>query len=207
MKKAVILAFILIITVCTICFSKTNNIYSADISNKNGVLTLNLRSDYNEKIKVSKENPYNIYFDIENAKLSDRFMANSNDTSVMVQQIGSKVRIYINGGHFKDVKTNMTGHKGNMPMNPNKIVFGLMFLYLIGYLARKAYFDTIELAKDKSTTIHIKTAIDLNEQLYNMDRKSSPVIAAHNMTNTISKQDVYVDFQYAKDRKNIKIAI
>ena len=207
MKKAVILAFILIITVCTICFSKTNNIYSADISNKNGVLTLNLRSDYNEKIKVSKENPYNIYFDIENAKLSDRFMANSNDTSVMVQQIGSKVRIYINGGHFKDVKTNMTGHKGNMPMNPNKIVFGLMFLYLIGYLARKAYFDTIELAKDKSTTIHIKTAIDLNEQLYNMDRKSSPVIAAHNMTNMISKQDVYVDFQYAKDRKNIKIAI
>lgn len=207
MKKAVILAFILIITVCTICFSKTNNIYSADISNKNGVLTLNLRSDYNEKIKVSKENPYNIYFDIENAKLSDRFMANSNDTSVMVQQIGSKVRIYINGGHFKDVKTNMAGHKGNMPMNPNKIVFGLMFLYLIGYLARKAYFDTIELAKDKSTTIHIKTAIDLNEQLYNMDRKSSPVIAAHNMTNTISKQDVYVDFQYAKDRKNIKIAI
>lgn len=207
MKKAVILAFILIITVCTICFSKTNNIYSADISNKNGVLTLNLRSDYNEKIKVSKENPYNIYFDIENAKLSDRFMANSNDTSVMVQQIGSKIRIYINGGHFKDVKTNMTGHKGNMPMNPNKIVFGLMFLYLIGHLARKAYFDTIELAKDKSTTIHIKTAIDLNEQLYNMDRKSSPVIAAHNMTNTISKQDVYVDFQYAKDRKNIKIAI
>ena len=64
MKKAVILAFILIITICTVCFSKTNNIYSADITNKNGVLTLNLKSDYNEKIKVTKENPYNIYFDI-----------------------------------------------------------------------------------------------------------------------------------------------
>ena len=55
MKKAVILAFILIITVCTVCFSKTNNIYSADISNKNGILTLNIKSDYNEKIKVTKE--------------------------------------------------------------------------------------------------------------------------------------------------------
>ena len=207
MKKAVILAFILIITVCTVCFSKTNNIYSADITNKNGVLTLNLKSDYNEKIKVTKENPYNIYFDIENAKLSGRFIANSNDTPVMVQQIGSKARIYLNGGPFKNVETKMVGYKGNMPINPKKTVFGLMILCLVGYLAMKAYFDTIELAKDKSTTIHIKTAIDLNKQLYNMDRKNSPVIAAHNMTDTISKQDVYVDFQYAKDRKNIKIAI
>ena len=65
----------------------------------------------------------------------------------------------------------MVGYKGNMPINPKKTVFGLMILCLVGYLARKAYFDTIELAKDKSTTIHIKTAIDLNKQLYNMDRK------------------------------------
>lgn len=207
MKKAVILAFILIITVCTVCFSKTNNIYSADISNKNGILTLNIKSDYNEKIKVTKENPYNVYFDIENAKLADRFIANSNDTPIMVQQIGSKVRIYLNNANFKNLETNIIGHKGNMPINPTKTVFGLMFLCLVYYLARKTYSDTIELAKDKSTTIHIKTAINLNEQLYNMDRKNSPVIAAHNMTNTIAKQNNYVDFQYAKDRKNIKIAI
>ncbi len=207
MKKALILAFILIISICSVCFSKTNNIYSADAVIKNGNLVLNLKSDYKEKVKIARENSTSVYFDIENAKLADRFMANSNEMPVMVQQIGSKVRIYLHGGNFNEIQTNIMATKGTMPINPNKVVFGSIILCFMIYLARRAYFDTIKLAKDKSTTIHIKTAIDLNKQLYNMDRKKTPVIAAYNMTNTITRQDNYVDFQYAKDRKNIKIAI
>ncbi len=209
MKKAVVLiilsaAFILYFNMS----SYKNLIYGADIINNNGNLTLNIKSDYKEDIEPVRENQKSVYFDIKNAKLSDNFMSESDNMIIVAQEIGSRVRIYLTGEDIENLNASISANRGNTPFNKGKTAAEAVFVLSLLYLVKRSCFDTIKTAKPKITQTPVREAMSLNRQLYDMNKRNIPVIAASNMTNPVNKNpEVYVDFQYAKDRKNIKIAI
>ncbi len=163
---------------------------------------MNIQSEYKSPVK----NINGQYFDIKNAKLSKNFNADYKDKtsslSIVSQQIGSKVRIYVKGNNTENIQTNITSKEGRAPVDLTKSVLLALFLTLV---ALKSYSATIRLASDiEDIKYPMKEARTLNRGLLKV--KKSPEIVLNSMTNTI-KEDVYIDFQYAKDKKNIKIAI
>ena len=207
MKKILVVLSFIILSLYLIFSLKSNIIYGADISAADKSLNINLFSDYEEKVEAIRENNESVYFDVANARLSDDFKINASGFSVMTQQIGSKVRIYVKGGNFENLNTVFKAKTNGMPFGKSKTAANAVIFLFMVYLARKAYSDTIKIAKGKSASDKIKTAVNLNRRLYNMDKKAPVIVSANNMTNVITKKSDIVDFQYAKDKKNIKIAI
>lgn len=208
MKKLAVLLVIICLGIFQTAYSKENNIYEISVkkSPETGVITMQLNSDYMEKTKSVKENNGSVYFDIKNAKLSDNLKTDpKEDISIVAQQIGSKVRIYLKGKDLDEIQAAFASNKAQ-PFDCNKMAIMGIILAFVSFLALRSYSATIRLTTDtRAIKCPMKTAINLNRQLYEFGKRRSPEIVL-NTTNVV-KQDIYVDFQYAKDRKNVKIAI
>ncbi len=209
MKKIITVLTIFIILFINSAQAK-NSIYEIGIVEaKNGDTEVNLLSDYKQNVKVVKENELSSFFDIKNSTLSDNFKTNystSVDTSIVAQQIGSKVRIYLKDNKSDNIKVAFNAKKGELPFDYNKIALSVLFLGFIAFVAKRFYSVTMNLKADElAIKSPMKTAINLNRQLMEFGSNKNYEIVL-NSVNTIKNPKV-ADFNYAKDRKNIKIAI
>lgn len=210
MKKAGVILILMLTVFCqTVVFSKDNTIYEINLkSDKNRDIVLNLKSDFKSEIKPVKENEGSVYFDIKNAKLDKNFKTTYSKTnepfSVVSQQIGSKVRIYLLGEDIDNFHAAFASNKGVNPFEFNKMwIIGLIAAF-VSFVALKSYSATMRLTSDNVKVNNpMKTAMNLNRQLYSIRKKPELVL---NSTNPV-KSGVYVDFNRAKEQKDIKIAI
>lgn len=201
MKKLAICLFIAMTGIFSMVFSKENTINEVKLNSQMGAPVLNISSEYKEKLNFEDN-----YIDIKNAKLSDGFKADYADKtssiSIVAQQIGSNVRIYLKGVDINNIKTQIEANKGNSPIDWPKSTLLALFLT---FVALKSCSATMKLASDiENIKYPVNEAKTLNRGMFKINK--SPEIVLNSMTNTI-KEDVYIDFQYAKDKKNIKIAI
>ena len=94
-------------------FSNNNFIYSINVTrdeNLSDNVKLEIKSDYKTDIKNKIDEMGREYFDIKDASLKENFAVQYNNAngveSVIAQQIGNKVRIYVTGNDIQDVTLN-----------------------------------------------------------------------------------------------------
>lgn len=207
MKKIIIFLIAACMMFMVLSKLNTNNIKEIDINtNSNNAPIVNIKSDYTDNYKAVRQNKGSVYFDIKNAKLTDNYKINySADLSVATQQIGHKVRIYLRGENINGASIMFTSDKGINTTDYNSLALISGILALVSVLAQKSYSATMRM-KTRSTSVKspIQTAMSLNRQLSESGRKK-PEIVLRQATNPIHTE-VY-DFQFAKNRKNTKIAI
>ena len=190
-------------------FSKDNTIYEIGLGrDKNKNIVLNLKSDFKEEIKTVKEDGGSVYFDIQNAKLDKNFKTTYSNTnepvSIVSQQIGSKVRIYLIGEDTDSLHAAFAANEGFQPFEFNKMWLMGIIAAFVSFVALRSYSATIRLSSGNANVANpMDTAINLNRQLYGTIKKPELVL---NSTNPV-KSNVYVDFNKAKERQNVKIAI
>ena len=185
--------------------NKINEAYAQ--YNPKGDVILNIASEYNNKIKTVKENNESVYFDIKNSYLEDGYKSSSESgLTLLTQQIGNKTRIYVKGENLNNIKVIFDSRNGSYPFNYSlfAILTGIFALFL--YVVQKSYSATIKL-KDEMHSVKtpMQTAANLNRSLYEQNRKKPEIVLNRVYTNPI-KTEVY-DFEFAKNRKNTKIAI
>lgn len=189
--------------------TKQNNIYEINVNKTDsGTINLQLKGDYKENFQTVKENKESVYFDIKNARLAEGFKTDyKGDLSVVAQQIGSKVRVYLKGENSDKTHAIFVAPKGFQPVDYNKAAALCGILGLLTIVAIKSCSATIRLAKaDLTVKTPIKAAGDLNRQLCEFGKRKSPELVL-SASNPIKQQNEVYDFQFAKDKKNIKIAI
>lgn len=190
-------------------FSKDNTIYEIGLGrDKNENIVLNLKSDFKEEIKTVKEDSGSVYIDIQNAKLDKNFKTTYSNTnepvSIVSQQIGSKVRIYLIGEDTDSLHAAFAANEGFQPFEFNKMWLMGIIAAFVSFVALRSYSATIRLSSGNANVANpMDTAINLNRQLYGTIKKPELVL---NSTNPV-KSNVYVDFNKAKERQNVKIAI
>lgn len=208
MKKLAILLVVACIALFQNIYSKENTIYEIGVNKtQQDAVYLQLKSDYKEKIKPVQQNNKSVYIDVKNAKLSDSLKNDfKGDVGVVYQQIGSKVRIYLTGENINNLNINFAASKGMQPFDYSKMFLICAIFALVAYVVRKCYLATIMLSEyADSIRYPEETKLNLSSTLPAFGTKRNTEIVL-NSTNTI-KQEVYVDFKYAKNRKNTKIAI
>lgn len=213
MKKIALVLVLLFLLITRTAFSKENLIYEINLNNKlndEGKVELVLKSDFKGDIKTVEENKNSVYFDIENAKLSDDFKTNFNGknsaVSIVSQQIGSKVRIYVKGENPNMFTASLFSEKNikNTMYTPWYPL--LAFMILVSLVAIKVCSATIKMSSKRANIQKrnsMNDAARLNRKLYGT--KTAPVLVSKS-TNPI-RPNVYVDFNRAKDKQNIKLAI
>lgn len=207
MKKFIIISLIFASMIFTI-LAKTNINNISEISiNTNKELSpiVNIKSTYIENFNLIKENKKSVYFDIKNAKLTDNYKTDySADLSVVTQQIGSKIRVYLKGDNIDGTSVVFNSDKGINTTDYNALALLSGILALVYILAQKSYSATIKMKSKTTSNMPIQTAMNLNRQILETGRKK-PEIALRKATNPI-KNEVY-DFKFAKNKKKTKIAI
>ncbi len=209
MKKIIGLLSVLCISFLIASFVNVNTIHEIGVvNNGSSNLVLSLKSDFAQKMNLVKENDRSVYYDLKNARLDkDLISSYLADVSVVTQQIGSKVRIYLKGKNIDNIEVAFVGNNGFMPIDYNQIAIICGLLSLISFVATKISSATMKLKEKRVTLITpVQSAMNLNRQFYEFGTRKSPeLVLSSAITNPI-QTEVY-DFQYAKNRKNIKIAI
>ncbi len=208
MKKLIILLVLscVFFSIANLCVE--NNIFetSAQVNSDNKVV-INLKSDYKNDVKVVKEGASSFYFDIKNATLAKSYSAlGSENLSILTQQIGKKVRVYLKGDIDGVLYVNSISNWDKTLPDYGFLSLLTGILSLLFLLVFKIYSATIRL---KEETFYIKapmtSAMSLNKKLYTIDRRKPEIITAKKYSNPI-ENDVY-DFEFAKNKNNVKIAI
>lgn len=150
MKKIILLLCLLFcfIFLPQAALSNDNFIYSINV-NRTGAdnsIKLDIKSDYKTKTINKIDETGREYFDIKDASLKENFSIQYNNASgvesVIAQQIGNKVRIYITGEDIEDIFVNFNNVE-NQPY-PNKsagyalIIFALSIFGLFRVFKKKA---------------------------------------------------------------------
>lgn len=207
MKKLIIISLIFASMIFTI-LAKTNTNSISEISintNKELAPIVNIKSTYIENFNLIKENEKSVYFDIKNAKLTNNYKTDySTDLSIVTQQIGSKIRVYLKGDNLDGTSVVFNSDKGINTTDYNALALLSGMLALVYLLAQKSYSATIKMKSKTTSKMPIQTAMNLNRQILETDRKK-PEIVLRKATNPI-KNEVY-DFKFAKNKKKTKIAI
>ena len=94
-------------------FSSDNFIYAINVNREEVAgknIQLNIKSDYKTDIKHKIDEVGREYFDIKDASLKENFSVQYNNAngveSVIAQQIGNKVRVYVNGNDIENIAVN-----------------------------------------------------------------------------------------------------
>lgn len=209
MKKIIGLMSVLCISFIIASFLNVNTINEINLDkDTDSKVVLSIVSDYAQKLKLVKENNNSVYYDIKNSKLNEELKTNYiGDISVVTQQIGSKVRVYLKGENLENTEVAFVANSGFMPVNYSQMAlfFGLISLFSI--LVTKLSSAKMELEEKRVTLITpVQSAANLNRQFYEFGTRKAPELVLSSAFTNPVKSEVY-DFQYAKDRKNIKIAI
>lgn len=207
MKKIIILLLIMGSLFLFFKNADKNIIKEANILKSQNEIILNLKSDYKTDINLVKENSESVYFDIKNAFLKEDYkVTGEGDLSVLSQQIGDKVRIYLKGNNLSAPIVQIEALKQNAPFD---YAFFAIISFLTAFLlilAQKSYSATIKLRENTvSVKTPMQTAMNLNRSLYDKDRRKPEIVLNKYYTNPV-KTEIY-DFEFAKNRKNTKIAI
>lgn len=206
--KKIIISLLILGSIFLFLGSANKNIISeANILKTGNAAALNLKSEYNANFNKVKESKDSVYFDIKNATLKDDYITKGDGGLIVLsQQIGNKVRIYVKGDNIDDLKINFDSKNKNFPVNYNLYGIAALFAAFLLVLAQKSYSATIKLKRETiSVKSPMQTAMNLNRQLYDKGRKKPEIVLNRNYTNPV-KREVY-DFEFAKNRKNTKIAI
>ncbi len=212
MRKIIFLIILILISFTQTSFAKENTIREIEVTKADNNIFLNVKSDYKEPFKTAK-NSGNYYIELDDSKLDDNYKTNAADNmGILTQEIGSKVRIYVIKNNPNDenllFQANLISEKGQKPYDYNKIGITAGILGFILILALKFYSDTIKLAingtKIKSPSRNDE-GVYLNKQL--LKERTKPQIVHLNSATVPINQDVYVNFEYAKNKQNIKVAI
>ena len=205
MKKIVFLVMAFLFAIFQTAYANNNMIYEINAEKAPDSVHVNIKSDYGEKIKTVRENRESVYFDIKDTKLSDNFKTDTKgDISLVCQQINSKVRVYIKGESVSNLQTNIVAIKGQKPFDYGNFAIILGVFCVISFIAIRFYSATISLATYKTSIKTPKMLYSgLSDRICNYDRHPEIV---YSKTNPV-KSDVYVDFEYLKNRKNVKVAL
>lgn len=177
-------------------FSNNNFIYSINVTrdeNLSDNVKLEIKSDYKTDIKNKIDEMGREYFDIKDASLKENFAVQYNNAngveSVIAQQIGNKVRIYVTGNDIQDVTLNFNNVE-NQPYPDKSAGYALLvFAFVICALFR--------VFKKKAKRLKVKTQIIQNaasKAVYNdlMEKRtnSNKIYDNRNLTlNTLNKRN------------------
>ncbi len=216
MKKIIIsLLFCLLLTPLA-AFSNNNFIYSINVSPddtlSNGV-RLAVKSDFKTNIKNRIDEMGREYFDIKDASLKENFAVQYNNVngveSVIAQQIGNKVRIYVTGNDVDNVEI-LFNNVESQPY-PDKsagyalLVFAIIVCALFRMFKRKA-----KIFKAKTLKINMPSVQNpASKAVYNnlMDKKvnSNKIYDNRNLTlNALNKRNGNIARSNVSGAMNIK---
>ncbi len=164
MKKIIISLLFCLFLSPLAAFSNSNFIYAINVSPddiSSGNIKLEVKSDYKTNVKNRIDEMGREYFDIKDASLKENFVIQYNNVngveSVIAQQIGNKVRIYVNGSSIKNVTVNFNNVE-SQPY-PDKsagyalLVFAFAVCALLGIFKRKAKNIKTKALKNKIQTV------------------------------------------------------
>lgn len=196
MKKLIISLLFCLFLSPLAAFSNNNFIYSINVTrdeNLSDNVKLEIKSDYKTDIKNKIDEMGREYFDIKDASLKENFAVQYNNAngveSVIAQQIGNKVRIYVTGNDIQDVTLNFNNVE-NQPYPDKSAGYALLvFAFVICTLFR--------VFKKKAKRLKVKTQIIQNaasKAVYNdlMEKRtnSNKIYDNRNLTlNTLNKRN------------------
>ncbi len=196
MKKLIISLLFCLFLSPLAAFSNNNFIYSINVArdeNLSDNVKLEIKSDYKTDIKNKIDEMGREYFDIKDASLKENFAVQYNNAngveSVIAQQIGNKVRIYVTGNDIQDVTLNFNNVE-NQPYPDKSAGYALLvFAFVICALFR--------VFKKKAKRLKVKTQIIQNaasKAVYNdlMEKRinSNKIYDNRNLTlNTLNKRN------------------
>ncbi len=196
MKKLIISLLFCLFLSPLAAFSNNNFIYSINVTrdeNLSDNVKLEIKSDYKTDIKNKIDEMGREYFDIKDASLKENFAVQYNNAngveSVIAQQIGNKVRIYVTGNDIQDVTLNFNNVE-NQPYPDKSAGYALLvFAFVICALFR--------VFKKKAKRLKVKTQIIQNaasKAVYNdlMEKRinSNKIYYNRNLTlNTLNKRN------------------
>ena len=215
MKKIILCLLFFIFLLPEAAFSSDNFIYSIDVSrnpaDKN--VTLDIKSDYMTKVTNKVDEIGREYFDIKDASLKENFSVKYNEASgvesVIAQQIGNKVRIYVKGENTEGALINFNNVE-NQPYPDRSAGYALCIFALISSAILILFKKKAKRLNDKAKILH-NTA---SRAVYNnlMEKKpntSSNVIRDNrNLTlNNIKKEQIKSIAEYQKQRFADRVAM
>ena len=196
MKKLIISLLFCLFLSPLAAFSNNNFIYSINVTrdeNLSDNVKIEIKSDYKTDIKNKIDEMGREYFDIKDASLKENFAVQYNNAngveSVIAQQIGNKVRIYVTGNDIQDVTLNFNNVE-NQPYPDKSAGYALLvFAFVICALFR--------VFKKKAKRLKVKTQIIQNaasKAVYNdlMEKRtnSNKIYDNRNLTlNTLNKRN------------------
>ncbi len=196
MKKLIISLLFCLFLSPLAAFSNNNFIYSINVTrdeNLSDNVKLEIKSDYKTDIKNKIDEMGREYFDIKDASLKENFAVQYNNAngveSVIAQQIGNKVRIYVTGNDIQDVTLNFNNVE-NQPYPDKSAGYALLvFAFVICALFR--------VFKKKAKRLKVKTQIIQNaaskavcNDLMEKRTNSNKIYDNRNLTlNTLNKRN------------------
>ena len=137
MKRIIILLLFGMLLLPQCAFSNDNFIYAINVNRdeiSGSNISLNIKSDYKTNIKHKIDETGREYFDIKDASLKENFAVQYNNAngvdSVIAQQIGNKVRVYVNGSDIENISVNFNNIE-NQPYPDKSAGYALSVLALI----------------------------------------------------------------------------
>ncbi len=203
MKKLIISLLFCLFLSPLAAFSNNNFIYAINVSPDNTLtngIKLNIKSDYKTNVKNNIDEMGRKYFDIKDASLKENFAVQYNNVngveSVIAQQIGNKVRIYVTGNiedaviNFNNVETQPYPDKS---AGYALLVFAFIVCALFRMFKRKAKNMKANALKAKIADAKIKAMQNIaSKTVYNSlmeKRSSSRIYDNRNLTlNALNKR-------------------
>lgn len=216
MKQIILTLLLGLLILPQAAFSSDNFIYAINVSRDKittGNIKLEIRSDYKTDVKNKVDESGREYVDIKDASLKENFSIKYDNIqgidSVIAQQIGNKVRIYVTGENISNTLVNFNNVETQA--YPDKsagyalLVFGLIVCGLF------------RIFKKKAKRLKVKAQVFQNaasKAVYNnlMENKhvktSSQIRDNRNLTlNNLKKRDVKAIQEYQKQRFIDRVAM
>ncbi len=138
MKRIILILLFGVLLMPQCAFSSDNFIYAINVNREEVAgknIQLNIKSDYKTDIKHKIDEVGREYFDIKDASLKENFSVQYNNAngveSVIAQQIGNKVRVYVNGNDIENIAVNFNNVE-NQPYPDKSAGYALgLFVFIV----------------------------------------------------------------------------
>lgn len=180
MKKIILILLFGVLLIPQCAFSNDNFIYAINVNREEVAgknILLNIKSDYKTDIKHKIDETGREYFDIKDASLKENFVIQYNNAngveSVIAQQIGNKVRVYINGNDIENITVNFNNVE-NQPYPDKSAGYALGVFALIICAVFRAFKKKAKRLKAKAEYIQNSASKTVYNNL--MEKKTSAKI-------------------------------
>lgn len=181
MKKIILILLFGVLLIPQCAFSNDNFIYAINVSraetaDKN--VYLDIKSDYKTEIKHKLDEADRQYFDIKDASLKENFSVQYNNAngveSVIAQQIGNKVRVYVSGNDIENVTVNFDNVE-NQPYPDKSAGYALGVFALIVCAVFRVFQAKAKRLKKRAKIVQNSAKNNASKAVYNnlMEKKTS----------------------------------